>query len=271
MRLVALALLTGWLLAVSSPARADQIAGHAAELADTLSAEWMVGGEHRRIDTPSGAIHVWTPFGYRRETAITVVYIHGYWVDVDDAWLAHGLPEQFGASGINAMFIACAAPAGPPDHVRWASVSELLALVERELAVPLPSGRVAAVGHSGAYRTLYSWLADPRLDTVVMLDAGYGDMLPYAAWVNGAKTRRLISVGDDTIGWTTALHRRLPGTVTLDTFAKLADPAVRARLQHARLLHIKSDLGHMRVVTAAIALPTLLRLLNAVPLVLTAE
>jgi hypothetical protein len=68
--------------------------------------EMIVPGQHVRIDTPSGAVHVWWPDGYDAATAVTIVYVHGYWVDVDDAWLQHGLPEQFGAAAVNALFLA---------------------------------------------------------------------------------------------------------------------------------------------------------------------
>src|SRR5262245_22937340 len=68
--------------------------------------EGIMIGDHDRIETPQGPVHVWTPRGYAPETAITVVYVHGYHLDVDEAWWAHGLPEQFGHASINAMFIA---------------------------------------------------------------------------------------------------------------------------------------------------------------------
>lgn len=234
--------------------------------ADLAPEEWIPPGHHVRIGTTAGPIHVWTPEGYDPSTAITVVYVHGYYVDVDEAWLGHGLPEQFGAAGINAMFIACSAPGAKLDHVRWRSLSELLAMVEHELGAPLPKGRVAAIGHSGAYRTLLDWLRDRRLDTVVLLDAGYGEMAPFRDWIRARQDHRLISVGDDTIRWTTALHRWLPSTRKIEAFSELADRTLLDQLQHERVVHIRSNLGHMRVVTGGIALPILLRMLQATPL-----
>src|SRR5947207_3178998 len=51
----------------------------------------VAGGKHWRIVTVQGAVHVWVPPDYDRETAGTVVYIHGYWTDADGAWRDHEL------------------------------------------------------------------------------------------------------------------------------------------------------------------------------------
>src|SRR5690349_5160861 len=51
--------------------------------------EGVVIGDHARLETPRGPVHVWTPRGYDPETAITVIYVHGYQIDVDEAWWGH--------------------------------------------------------------------------------------------------------------------------------------------------------------------------------------
>jgi hypothetical protein len=63
-------------------------------------------------------VHVWTPASFDRETAGIVVYVHGFFTNVDQAWRYHRLPKQFAESGINAVFIACEAPVGPDDDVK---------------------------------------------------------------------------------------------------------------------------------------------------------
>src|SRR5262245_12485811 len=114
--------------------------------------EGIMIGDHDRLETPQGPVHVWTPRGYDPETAITVLYVHGYQIDVDEAWWAHGLPEQFGHASINAMFIAPEAPQDSSKEVRWESLTRLLETVEAS-GRTMPKGRVTAIGHSGAYRT----------------------------------------------------------------------------------------------------------------------
>jgi hypothetical protein len=109
----------------------------------------IIPGNHQRLDTPHGVVHVWAPEGYRAETASLIVYVHGYFVDVDDAWWAHGLPEQFGASSINALFVAVEAPSSGYESVQWCSITELVDTIKAAVSVPMPKGQVVAIGHSG--------------------------------------------------------------------------------------------------------------------------
>lgn len=232
-----------------------------------LSIPKLVGdGDHWRLETPRGAIHVWIPHTYDPATAITVVYVHGYWTDVDTAWHEHRLPEQFALSGINAMFIACEAPRDKYHTVAWPSLHALLASVVADIGVTMPKGRVVAIGHSGAYRTLEEWLPNERLDTVVLLDAAYGDTWGYRSWLYANRSHRLIDVADDTLREGDALHRMLPGTVVVDGFP---DDELDDEQRAARILYIRSQMGHMPLVTGGHAIPTLLRALRA-PRILTA-
>jgi hypothetical protein len=228
----------------------------------------VADGRHWRLETPHGAVHVWLPHGYAPETAATVVYVHGYHTDIDGAWFGHRLPSQFALSGINAMFIACEAPANKHQRVQWPSLRELLATVQRSIGdEAMPEGRVVAVGHSGAFRTLERWLPNPRLDTVVLLDAAYGDIWAYRRWLFGSAKRRLINIGDDTITRTDLLHAKLPSSVVLDGLQLIA--GIPDHAQEARILYIRSAIGHMPLVTGGIVLPTVLRALR-VKRVLTA-
>lgn len=233
--------------------------GAAADL-DPVGEGIMIGA-HERLETPRGPVHVWTPRGYAPETAMTIVYVHGYGIDVDEAWWAHGLPEQFGHASINALFVACEAPQEPGEDVHWTSLSQLLDAVEAS-GVPRPQGRVAAIGHSGAYRTLEHWVKDARLDTLVLLDAGYGHLWWVRQWILGKQSRRLIDIGDDTLVFTDRLHRYLR-TVTLQGFDAFADPARVARLSRERIVYVRSQIGHWNIATGAVALPSVLRILGA--------
>lgn len=213
---------------------------------------------HWRLQTAHGPVHVWTPAQYDPDTAGVVVYIHGYFDDVDTAWRSHRLAQQFRESGLNAMFIACEAPDGPRDDVKWESLDELLATVAGRLKDELPAGRVVVVGHSGAHRTISEWLADDRIDTLVLVDALYDKTEQVRDWLDADEDRRLIDAAVVTRPWTETLHAELPETLVFDRF-----PSARTgRLEgarEARVVYVRSQHDHMSLVTGGIALPMLLR------------
>jgi hypothetical protein len=218
-------------------------------------------GRHWRLATAHGPVHVWIPRGYRARRAETVVYVHGFYTHVDEAWQQQFLAAQFAASAINAMFVACEAPASGSEPVAWESLPALLAAVEHGTGEPRPRRRVVAVGHSGAWRTMQRWLADPSLDTVVLLDAVYGDIELYRDWVLASPKHRLIDIGDDTRKWTEQLHALLPDSVILDGFPP-TDQEIPREVARARILYIRSSFGHFPLVTGGIAIPIILRTLT---------
>lgn len=216
-------------------------------------------GQALRIDGPTGPIHVWRPAGYRPETAATVVYVHGYYTDVDTAWRDHQLAEQFAHSAVNAVFIAPEAPNGSRQAIQYRDLGELVRLVEAALGEPRPSGPLIVLGHSGGYRVLMQWIDYPLIDTVILIDALYGDFDEFRGWLAEGPARRLVTIGDDTVRWTEDHARAIAGTVEVDRIPptmELWPPEART----ARHLYIRSQLGHMAQVTADVLLPMLLRL-----------
>lgn len=225
-------------------------------------AELVEGGRHWRFVTSRGPVHVWTPKGYRARRAETIVYVHGFYVHVDTAWKRYKLETQFAASGINAVFIAPEAPASGAEPVYWTSLADLLDEIERRIGEPLPRRRIVTIGHSGAWRTLLEWLDEPQIDTVVLVDAVYGELEQYKKWVLADESHRLIDVGDDTRSWTDKLHAELPDTYTLEDFPSIED-GIPPEARRARIVYIKSKVGHMPLVTGGTALPMILRTLRA--------
>jgi hypothetical protein len=213
-------------------------------------------GTHWRFWTSRGPVHVWVPPAYDRATAQTVVFVHGYNTDVDTAWTEYQLEDQFARSGLNAMFVACAAPASLERPVMWASLSNLLHTVAAGIGEPLPDGDVVAVGHSAAYRTLVLWLANPALRTLVLLDATYGEADQFMAWTRDPH-HRLIDVASDTIPESNWLHAFLPGTKRI---AGLPDDWTDDT-RSARVLYVTTGVGHMPMITGGVALPLALRAL----------
>ena len=221
----------------------------------------VAAGRHVRIDGPRGPIHVWIPAGYHADTGATVLYIHGYFDDADTAWVGHQLPEQFALSALNAVFIAPEAPVAQRTPINYPDLGELLRIVEQRTGVTRGAALTAAVGHSGAFRTLQAWLDEPLLDHITMIDAMYGEEDLIAAWLRASPRRRLITVGEDTLLGTESFAAKFPAdTLTMDR----VPPAYElwpAGAKSAKHLYVRAQYMHMPLVTEGIVLPSLLRLL----------
>jgi hypothetical protein len=211
------------------------------------------GGTHQwRIETPDGPIRVFAPSD--RGLSGIAIYVHGYGTTVDRAWEDHRLPEQFRKSCLPWLFIAPEAPLGPRDRVRFPELERVLEAVERE-AGPLPAGPIVALGHSGAYRTLRDWLPARDLSTIVMLDAAYGQLAPFAAWMQRDRGHGMILLGRSTLASTRALSLAIGADPECgdDLFAAAARPSARASC-------FRSRDDHMQIVERGAAIPAVLRL-----------
>ena len=206
---------------------------------------------HWRLATERGPVHVWVPDHYDATSAVTVVFVHGYNTSVDAAWSDYKLQEQFARSGINAMFIACSAPRNLRYGVPWTSLDALRRTVESGIETPMPTGGVVAVGHSGAYRTLVHWLASSALDTLVLLDAAYGEEDRFLAWTRNDQHHRLINIASDTREESNWMHAYLPETRRLYGLGGTWSDEVRA----SRVIYVRTRVGHMPMITEGVALP----------------
>lgn len=149
-------------------------------------------GLHERVETSNGPVHLWCPASGRPE--LLVVYVHGYFDSVDDAFRNHGLVEQFQRSGAPAVFVMIEAPKGPKEAVRWTSFEALRSAVATRLEGAVPE-RSMVLGHSGGNRTLREWARAGEVDDVVLLDAFYGDPAPWSEFLRAVPHSRLQLVG----------------------------------------------------------------------------
>jgi hypothetical protein len=217
-------------------------------------------GRHVRIDGPHGPVHVWIPPSFRPDTGATIIYIHGYFDDADSAFTGHHLPEQFAMSALNAMFIVPEAPVAQKLPVNYPNLSELLRLVEDQTGTPRGMALTAVVGHSGAFRTIDSWLDEPLVDELVMIDAMYANEEQIESWLRGSARRKLITVGEDTLQWNEQLLHDMPETFVVDRVPPTYDtwpPAAKT----ARIVYVRAQYWHMPLVMDGIVLPSVLRLL----------
>ncbi len=221
----------------------------------------VAGGDHWRFETKYGPVHVWRPPGYDQATAGIVVYVHGFYTDVDDAWVDHRLAEQFLASQQNALFIVPEAPSSVHDRPTWRSLGALITSVRKNTNVKRPWGHLVVAGHSGAYRTITRWLDYRQIDHVILLDALYGREEQFAFWLRRTKghdANKLLVVAANTLRWAEPWIRKQPGVKTIDIIPDKYDDLSPAALK-AKILYLRSQYSHMELVTSGEVLPLLLR------------
>jgi hypothetical protein len=225
------------------------------------SEDTVAGGKHWRIKTDAGALHVWVPPGYDRATAGTVVYVHGYHTDSDGAWKAHDLAKQFRASGQNALFVVPDAPSGNNEKVKWPALTDLRKAVARA-NIRIPDGPTIVIGHSGAFRTVMGWVDHKLVAQIILLDALYGGEKAFDDFIGSGKRaqhHKLIAVGSDTAEESKAFAKKYPFAVVRDTMPA-ATSGFTKREKRAKLLYVRSQYGHMQIVTGNKVIPVLLRL-----------
>jgi hypothetical protein len=229
----------------------------------------VAGGTHWRLLTPNGPVHVWRPPGFDPKTAGVLVYLHGYYTDADEAFEHHRLGEQFRDSRRNALFVVPEAPVSNLDRVRFESLVGLLDTVRSQTKLRVPDGPVVVVGHSGGFRTIVSWLASPLIEQVILLDALYNNEADFAAWLRptpkSAREHRIVLVGFETAERTEQFLASLGGAFVRESIPEQS-AQFRRRDRQARVLYIRSQYGHMELVTEGKTLPLLLRLTQLKPL-----
>ncbi len=223
--------------------------------------ELLEDGRYIRFGTKdAGPVHVWRPRTYRRDTAVTVVYLHGFYTDVDRAMLEHQLPTQFRDSARNALFIVPETRSWRSDPVLWRDLEALLSSVEKRTKLERPKGGVVVVAHSGGYRTVVEWLSNERVEKVVLVDGLYGNEDEFLKWASGG--RQLVLVGFDTQQRTEWSLRKQPKAVRLDDLPYLFDE-LPAGYRSAPVLYFQSErFDHMGLITSGRLLPWLLHVIR---------
>ncbi len=229
--------------------------------------ELLDDGRHQRLGTKDkGPVHVWRPRGYKPQTAATIVYVHGFYTDVDRAMIEHNLAGQFRDSGRNALFIVPETRSGGRDPIYWPDLDVLLQTVTRRLKIELPKGPIVVVGHSGAYKTIASWLTHEQLAQVLLVDGLYGSDDDFRKWLAPEKDadkapplpRQLVLVGYDTQTRVEWFIRKHGVALTFDTLPYLYDELPTAA-KKAPLISLQSErFDHMGLITQGRLVPWLL-------------
>lgn len=220
------------------------------------------GGEHLRIETEHGPLHLWRPAQYDPRTAGMVVYIHGYFTPVDQAWTDDHLDTQFRDSGRNALFIAIEAPQLHDQDVSWKSLEDLLHTIEDRAPIPLPRGPLVVVGHSAGYRTILLWLPHPRVQYVILLDGLYAGQPEFRYWLRphpGGKPHRMVLVSNETSRQSNRFARHISSVARRRSVPAKAS-SFTPRETHARLLYLRSQYNHGEIISSGKVIPLLLQI-----------
>lgn len=215
----------------------------------------------QRLETPQGPVRIFFPRGYRANQAGLVIYVHGLYTDVDTAWSADRLAEQFTTSGRNAAFVTPASRTDKQDQPRWGSLEELLTAIPPAAAgaPQLPDGPIVLAGHSGAYKQLALWLTHSRVQRLVLLDGFYGNEAEMKAWIEAPDAgHRAALVGKDTADEAEAFFASAPYAV-LRTRLPIRLEQLTSNERQAKLLLLRTATDHFALIRDGRALPLLLR------------
>lgn len=267
-RRVGIFVFAGWVCATLLPVAAPLCREPAPRTESESPVDFEAGGEHLRLETARGPVHIWRPADYDARTAGTVVYIHGYFTSGDQTWREDHLAAQFQASGRNALFIAPQSPQSSYEDVSWKSIEDLLRTVGETGAFRIPRGPLVVVGHSGAFRTILEWLPDPRVEEVILLDGLYRGQREFRSWLRGSRggtPHRLVLVANETSRKSDRFARHVP-----DAARHSAIPAdlssLTPREKRARLLLLHSQYDHLEMISNGKVIPLLLKLTALKPL-----
>ena len=221
----------------------------------------VAGGQHWRIRSKNGPIHVWLPPGYDRKTAGMVIYVHGYHVTADEAWKRHKLARQFRKSRQNAMFLVPEAPRSNREGVHWDSLLELKKTVA-QAGMNMPNGPTVAVAHSGGFRTIAHWVDNRLLSQVILLDALYGKQNQFDEFIHSGKradNHKLVIVSAHTRAQSRKFTNKFRYAVVRDRLPGSYDDFTKRELR-SKLVYIRSQYGHGQIITGGKVLPLILRL-----------
>ena len=151
-----------------------------------------------------------------------VVYVHGYYVDIDAAWHEHNLAQQFAASRRNALFIAPEAPAAPRESSpgRAATPAGDGAARGAGGTPPRPAGGggpLRRLPHPG------SLAGGPPLHHIILIDALYGNEPDFRDWLARERANHMTLAINGTAKWANPFVRTLPYAVTVPHIPRSID------------------------------------------------
>lgn len=210
------------------------------------------------------SVAIFIPNGFKPgEVTNFIVYVHGWYNNIDSACAQFKLIEQFSESNKNAIFIFPEGPKNSPDSYcgRLEKKDGLKNLIndatkflsEKGKLNTAKVGNIILAGHSGAYRAISFCLMrgglTENISDVILFDALYGETEKYAHWIknyngrfiniytdNGGTKNETENLMDDLDGWGISYFKSEENELSPDD------------LSNNRLIFIHTDLTHNQVI-----------------------
>lgn len=210
------------------------------------------------------SVLIFIPKGYRKtEQTDFIIYLHGWYNNIDSACAQFNLIEQFTESKKNAIFIFPEGPKNAPDSFGGKLedkdglknlMNDILRFLKSKNKIKSNKiGKIILAGHSGAYRAISFCLMHGGLtrniSDVILFDALYSQTEKFIHWITKFNGRFINIYTDD--GGTKKETEALINYLKLNRISFYYDEEAELGndiLTDNRLIFIHSDLTHNEVI-----------------------
>lgn len=210
------------------------------------------------------SVMIFIPNGFRpAEKTDFVIYLHGWYNNIDSACAQFNLMEQFAQSKKNAIFIFPEGPKNAPDSFGGKLedrnglknlISDIVGFLKSKHKIKTEKvGKLLLAGHSGAYRAISFCLMHggltKNISDVILFDALYSQTDKFIHWITSFNGRFINIYTDD--GGTKKETESLMGFLNKNKIRFYNDEENKVKkddLINNRLIFIHSDLTHNEVI-----------------------
>lgn len=210
------------------------------------------------------SVALFIPKGFSPKKRVDlVIYLHGWYNNIDSACAQFRLIEQFSDAMKNAVFVFPEGPKDAPDSFGGKLedkdglknfVSDVVKyLKEKKKITRTNIGNIILAGHSGAYRAISFCLmrggVTKNISDVILFDALYGQTEKFAYWIDHSKGRFITIYTNDggTKNETENLRADLDGW-GISYVGKEESEITTNDLKTNRLIFVHSELTHNEVI-----------------------
>ena len=210
------------------------------------------------------SVLIFVPKGFRStQSTNIVVYVHGWYNNIDSACAQFKLIEQFSESNKNAIFVFPEGPKNSPDSfggkleekdgLKNLVTDVLKFLKKKRITTTAKVGNIILAGHSGAYRAIAYSVEQggltKNISNVILFDALYAETEKFLKWIQNfnGKFVNIYTDNGGTIEETENLMNDLDSLKI--SYLKIEEKELlQTHLVNNRLIFIHTDLSHNEVI-----------------------